>query len=355
MILTIFGYAKTGKTLLFNLLTDQHEEVSKFAASASEFHKAVVDIPDPRLQKLAQHFELPPVAAKIEYLDAGAISFGDVSNTTFIDLLRRADGLVHVARGFEDAEIFHPKESIDPIRDIHTMEEELKAADFLTIEKRLERLKTDLMKMKSKDLVEENELLHRLKEFLEAEKPLREFPFNSHEDLLVRGFKFLSQKPLLNIINSDETSYTTYLKEKSLPEKNKACLVFSGKIEQELLELEPEDREIFQREYGLENYQYIREIFITESYRLMNLISFFSVGKSEVRAWTIPQDNTALLAAGKIHQDIQQGFIRAEVIGSQEFFSCGGFGPAKEKGLLRLEGKDYQIKDGEIIYFRFNK
>ena len=235
------------------------------------------------------------------------------------------------------------------------MEEELKAADYLTIEKRLERLKVDLMKMRSKELVEENDLLLKLKDFLENAKPLREFPFNAHEDLLVRGFKFLSQKPILNIINGDENSYHTYLKEAAIPENNRACLVFSGKIEQELLELEPEDRDIFQKEYGLDNYQYIRNTFIKESYRLMNLISFFSVGKNEVRAWTIPDDNTAFLAAGKIHQDIQDGFIRAEVISSEEFFNCGGFGPAKEKGLLRLEGKEYQIKDGEIIYFRFNK
>ena len=166
MILTIFGYPKTGKTLLFNLLTDKKEELSKFSASVNEFHKAVVDVPDHRLKQLADFFSTPPVYAKIEYLDTGAVSFGDAKNTTFIDLIRRADGLVHMVRDFEDEEILHPKGSIDPVRDIRSMEEELITTDFLTVEKRIERVESDLKKIKQKELVEELELLKRINSHL---------------------------------------------------------------------------------------------------------------------------------------------------------------------------------------------
>jgi len=274
---------------------------------------------------------------------------------TFIDLLRRADGLVHMVRGFDDDEILHPLESIDPVRDIANMDNELKANDFLTVEKRLERLKIDVMKIKSKELVEELELMKRMNDFLEEGKPLREFPFTEPELKLIKGFKFLSLKPIINIINTDENHYQEYLKLKSDPADNATTQVFVGKIEQELLELDEEDREMFRDEYGLGDYQYIRDTFINTSYQLMNLLSFFTVGKDETKAWTIDKGNTAFIAAGKIHSDIQQGFIRAETIGWQEFLDSGSFNTAKEKGLLRLEGKEYVVKDGEIVHFRFNK
>jgi GTP-binding protein YchF len=354
MILTIFGYAKTGKTLLFNLLTEKKEKISKYSTASNEFHKAIVDVPDPRLQKLADFFETPPVFAKIEYLDAGAISLGEVKNSTFIDLLRRADGLVHLVRAFHDPEIIHPLETVDPARDMASMEDELKTIDFLTIEKRLEKLAVDIKKMKAKDLLEELELLKKLQVFLEQGKPLREYPFSEKEDLLVRGFKFLSAKPLLNLINADENTKKTFTALIRPVGHKKATALFAGKIEQELLELTAEERTVFQREYGLPDYRYIRDEFIKTSYGLMNLVSFFTVGKDETKAWTIENGSSAFIASGKIHSDIQKGFIRAEVIGWRDFLDCNGFAKAKEKGLLRLEGKDYSVKDGEIVHFRFN-
>ena len=354
MILTIFGYPKTGKTLLFNLLTEKHEKVSKFSTSSSEFHKAIVDVPDPRLTKLAAFHETPPVYAKIEFLDAGAISLGEVKSSTFIDLLRRADGLVHLVRAFADEEIVHPLGKIDPARDMAAMEEELKATDFLTVEKRLERLAVDVKKMKAKELQEELELLQKLKAFLESGKPLREYPFTEKEDLLVRGFKFLSAKPLLNLVNCDENTLKAYAGLASPTAHKKRTALFAGKIEQELLELAPEERPAFQQEYGLADYRYIRDEFIKASYALMNLISFFTVGKDETRAWTLEKGASAFVAAGKIHSDIQKGFIRAEVIPWKDFLDSEGFARAKEKGLLRLEGKEYVVQDGEIVHFRFN-
>jgi GTP-binding protein YchF len=354
MILTIFGYPKTGKTLLFNLLTEKKEKISKFSTPSNEFHKAIVDVPDARLKKLADFFTTPPVYAKIEFLDAGAISLGEVKNSTFIDLLRRADGLVHLVRAFHDPEIVHAQGAIDPARDIAAMEDELKTTDFLTIEKRLEKLALDIKKMKARELQEEFDLLQKLKVFLETGKPLREFPFTEKEDLLVRGFKFLSAKPLLNLINADENSMKTFAGLAAAVAHKKCTVLVAGKIEQELLELAPEERPMFQQEYGLADYRYLRDDFITTSYALMNLISFFTVGKDETKAWTIEKGASAFIASGKIHSDIQKGFIRAEVIAWQDFLACDGFTRAKEKGLLRLEGKEYVVRDGEIVHFRFN-
>jgi GTP-binding protein YchF len=354
MILTIFGYAKTGKTLLFNLLTEKKEKISKYSTTGSEFHKAIVDVPDPRLQQLASFFETPPVYAKIEFLDAGAISLGEVKNSTFIDLLRRADGLVHLVRAFQDPEILHPLQTIDPARDMAAMEDELKTIDFMTIEKRLERLEVDVKKLKAKELLEEQELLKRLQIFLEQGKPLRTFPFSEKEGLLVRGFKFLSAKPLLNLVNADENTIKTYGGLVRPVAERTTTALFAARIEQELLDLPAEERPDFQREYGLPDYRYIRDEFIKTSYGLMNLISFFTVGKDETKAWTIENGSSAFIASGKIHSDIQKGFIRAEVIGWREFLDCSGFAKAKEKGLLRLEGKEYIVRDGEIVHFRFN-
>lgn len=355
MILTIFGYPKTGKTLLFNLLTDQNVEISKFSATTQEFHKAVVDVPDERLKKCADYFNTPPVYAKIEYLDTGSIAFGESKNSTFIDLVRRGDGLVHVVRGFSDDEIIHINEEINPASDIEKIEEELRTVDYIGIEKRVEKLEHDRKKIKSKEIVEELDLFQRMLTFLEEGKPLREFDFLPHEAIIVKGFKFLSQKPIIHIINCDENSLEKHSELAQTPLNSSCTVMFCGKIETELLELDEEEREIFQEEYGLKNYKYIKDSLIKTSYDLMNLQSFFTVGSDETKAWTIEKECTAYNAAGKIHSDIQQGFIRAEVILWSEFLESGGFPQAKEKGLLRLEGKEYITKDGDIMHFRFNK
>lgn len=340
---------------MFNLLTDMKEKVSKFSTSVDEYHKAIVDVPDHRLEALAKFFKTPPVFAKIEFLDTGALAFGESKNVTFIDLLRRADGLVHVVRGFNDSEILHPLESVDPLRDIQNIEDELKTVDFISVEKRLEKLAVDVKKMKSKDLEEELELMTKFKAFLEEGKPLRQYPLTPNEERLIKGFKFLSQKPILNVINADETTYETYFKFEKEPVNNTAIQVFCAKIEQELLELDETERAVFQEEYGLKNYRYMRETFIKTSYKLLDLVSFFTVGEDETKAWTVNTKDNAYTAAGKIHSDIQQGFIRAETIDWKDFLDTGGFSQAKEKGLLRLEGKEYIVKDGEIMHFRFNK
>jgi hypothetical protein len=354
MILTIFGYPKTGKTLLFNLLTGQHEKVSKYAAAGNEFHKAVIDVPDERLAKLAASTSNPAVPAKIEYVDTGAMARGQVKDSTFLDLLRRADGLVHLVRGFSDRELPHPLGSVDPERDIRLMEEELLASDYVTITGKMEKLALDMKKMKAKELQEEHALLSRLHATLEQNTPLRHLSLSEKEDAALRGYQFLSQKPLFHLINADESTYSAYRALERPLAKKSLTMTFAGKIECELLDLAAEDRQAFQCEYGLESYCYLRAAFIQASYRLMDLISFFTIGKAETKAWTINRGSNAWTAAGKIHSDIQRGFVRAEVIGWQEFLASGGFAGAAKLGTLRLEGKEYVIADGEVIHFRFN-
>lgn len=355
MILTIFGYPKTGKTILFNLLTRQREIVSKFSSSHNELHKAVVDVPDSRLESLAAHFETPPVFAKIEYLDTGSMAYGEIKNSTFVDILRRGDGLVHIVRGFTDAEIPHPAGKVDPARDIAQMESELITVDFISLDKRREKLTAEMRRTGSRELKEELDLTLRLQAHLEAGHPLREFNLTEIEESRIRGFAFLSQKPLIHLINADEDNYRSFQELACPPERRRTVQVFCGRLETELLELDVEERAVFQSEYGLDDYHYIRDTFIQTSYELMNLASFFTVGHDETRAWTICRGDSAWVAAGKIHSDIQQGFIRAEVIPWNDFLSAGGFPQAKEAGKLRLEGKDYPVQDGEIVHFRFNK
>lgn len=337
------------------MLTGKEEEVSKFSTSTHEFHKAVLEVPDHRLTQLAEFNRTPPVYARIEFLDTGAVAFRESKNTTFIDLLRRADGLIHLVRGFEDPEILHTEGSVDPGRDIRAMEEELITLDFIAVEKRLEKLTADVGKIKSTALKEELEMFKLLKSFLEEGNPLREYNFNAKEESMIKGFTLLSLKPLITIVNADENTYEKYLELEQSPGKDTRTMVFCGKIEMELLELDVEDREVFQEEYGLKDYTYMRENFIRACYKLMNLISFFTIGKNETKAWPVKRSDTAYEAAGKVHTDIQQGFIRAETIDWKDFLDAKGFHGAKEKGLLRLEGKEYLVKDGEILQFRFNK
>jgi len=347
MILTIFGYPKTGKTTLFNLLTGQKEKVDKFSSSKEELHKAVVSVPDERLEKLNEFYNTKIKHAQIEYLDTGSLSFGEVKTSTFLDILRRSDGLVHVVRGFKDPEIVHPAGSVDPERDISSMEDELIISDIIMIEKRLEKIEKDLKRNKSKELETEKRILLKINEILEKNLPIREKELSEEEELFIRGFQFLSQKPIIHLVNLSEGDIP--LRESK---KNQIILSFYGKIEEEIMDLEEEERKVFLDEYGIK--ESIRDKFIKESYSLMNLISFFTVGEDEVRAWTIKRGSTAYEAAGKIHTDLQKGFIRAEVIYWEDFVRVGGFKKAKEQALLRLEGKDYIVKDGDIVHIRFN-
>jgi len=353
--LTLFGYPKTGKTTLFNLLSGAHVEVKAYEDGKREATQRTCPIPDIRLDRIAAlHPDKKKINAAFELFDLAGLSYGDVKNSIYLSALRKADGLIHVVRGFVDPQISHPRGIIRPQDDIHYMEEELMLTDLISITARLEKLEKDLHKAKSPEGEKEKELLTRFRAALEEGKAIRELAFSPAEEKTVRSFTFLSQKPLLHLVNVDETDIALI----GEPEKfNPAgrpgtdVLAFCGKIEAEIAELEGEEQTVFMAEYGL------RELSPPRIYRalpgLLRTISFLTIGKNEVRAWTVPAGSSAAQAAGAIHSDIEHGFIRAEVVSWSRLRELGSMQSAKDKGAIRLEGKDYIVQDGDVIYFRF--
>ncbi len=292
----------------------------------------------------------------MDYIDLAGASYGAIKETTFLNVLRKSEGLVHVVRAFNDPQIPHPKDRISPEADIRSMEAELILADLMLIENRLEKLEKELQRSKTSEGLQEKELLEKLKQLLEQDQAVREVDLSEAEDKLVRSFAFLSQKPLLHVINVDEENIDlikTPEKIAATNRKNTKIMAFCGKIELEIAELDDKEKTIFMQEYGLRELSVSR--FLKSSYELMNVITYFTIGKEEVKSWTIPRGSTALQAAGQIHSDIAAGFIRAEVIFWEKLMEKGGFQPARDSGDIRLEGKEYTVQDGDVIYFRFSK
>jgi len=353
---TLFGYPKAGKSTMFNVLTGAHAATSAFEAGKREAHEHVTPVPDARLDRLARLYpDRRKVAATVDIFDLAGISFGEVKTSVFLNALRQADALIHVVRGFRDDAVPHPKNRVAPAEDIRAMEEELILADLVAVEARLERLDKDLKKMKSPDGERERDLLLRGKSHLEAGRPLRTFAFHGDEEKLVRAFAFLSQKPLLHLLNADESEagrLADVERAAGAPGARTAVLACCGKIEAEIMEFEnPEDKAAFQSEYGLRELTPPR--FFSVLWGLLDQISFYTIGKDEVRAWPVRRETPAIRAAGAIHTDIEHGFIRAEVIGFEDLAAEGSWQLAKDKGRIRLEGKDYPVRDGDVVFFRF--
>jgi len=357
MNVALFGYPKTGKTTLFNLLTGAKIDVKSYEDGKKELNRRTCPVPDPRLDKVWSLYpEKKKIPATIEFIDLAGIAYGDVKSSSYLDYLRRADGLGHVVRGFFEAKIPHPKGKINPKDEILSMEEELVLVDMLSIESRLEKLEKELKSSKSPEGEKEKELLERLHSGLEEGIAIREISLALQEEKLIRSFAFLSQKPLIHMVNVDEKDILLIENPEEIyacQKKGIAVLAFCGKIEMEILELEKEEIEAFLSEYGLKKLS--AEKFLKVAYDLLKAITFFTIGKDEVKAWTIPQNTAALKAAGSIHSDLEKGFIRAEVIPWEELLQQGSFQTAKEKAAVRLEGKDYLVQDGDVIYFRFSK
>lgn len=357
MNFTIFGYPKTGKTTLFNLLTGAKIEVRSFDDGKKEPNLRTCSIPDHRLEQLSTLYpDKQKKPAQIDYIDLAGISFGQVKNETYISFLRKADGLAHVVRGFHDPQIPHPKDKISPQDDIQSMDDEMVLTDLISVESRLEKLETELKRGKTPENQKEKDLLVQLHQTLQEGKAIREVSLSSDQEKLMRSFAFLSQKPLFHLINLDEkdipllnTPEKIYAPEKKLT----SVLAFCGNIETEILEFEENDKTLFMQEYGMEELSASK--FLKASYDLLDVITFFTIGKEEVKAWTIKKETSALDAAGIIHTDIQKGFVRAEVIASEELLQHGSFQTARESASVRLEGKDYMVQDGDVIYFRFAK
>lgn len=354
----IIGLPQVGKTSLFQILTKAHLSAQAHA-NPREAHVGVAKVPDDRLDRLAALYNPKKLThASVEYVDVGAIGQDALKESAYIGHLRQVDALAHVVRVFEDPAIPHVGE-IDPLRDIKNVEFDLMVSDLGQIEKRLERLEKDLKKMKTPDLEKEFELLKKAKAHLETEKPLREMEMSPEDKKRIRGFMFLSEKPILYVLNIGESTelgkeleeaVTKYKITDIAARPNSGATAICGKVEAELAEMSDADAAEFLSSYGLKDSGLTR--LIRTTYTLLGLISFFTAGEDECRAWTIPAQTRAQEGAGAIHSDLEKHFIRAETIRWDQLLEAGSEANARAKGTLRLEGKDYIVQDGDVMHIR---
>ena len=351
----IIGLPLTGKTSLFRILTKARVESR---GAPNQPHVGIARVPDARLAKLAEVFKPKKITyATIEYVDIGGLQKDREKNSASLVPLREADALAHVVRLFEDPSVPHEAGSIDALRDIVSVDIELILNDLEQCAKRIERVEKDLKKKKDPLLEAELNVLNRCRLALEAETPLRELEFKPEEKKMLTGFMFLTQKPMLYVLNlGDEDApeinraVEKYHLEKLSGKPQTAVVPFCGKIEAELAELDDAEAAEMMRAYGLAESG--RDRLIQASYRLLGLISFLTCGEPECRAWTIERGMTAQEAAGAIHSDIQKNFIKADVVNWEELLKAGSFAAAREKAQVRLEGKEYIVQDGDVILFR---
>ena len=327
-------------------------------SAPNQAHVGIARVPDARVVKLSEAFKPKKTThATIEYVDVGGLQKDREKNSASLVPLREADALAHVVRLFENPAVPHEGGSLDPLRDIESVEIELMLNDLEQASRRLERVERDLKKRKDPLLETELHLLARCKEALESEKPLRELELKPEELKMLTGFSFLSRKPMLYVLNlgDEEAPEIDCVVEKhqlqTLASKQHTAIVpFCGKIEAELAELDDAEAAELMRAYGLSESG--RNRLIQATYRLLSLISFLTCSEPECRAWTIERGLTAQKAAGAIHSDIERGFIKAEVVNWENLIEAGGFPGARERGQVRLEGKEYVVQDGDVILFR---
>jgi GTP-binding protein YchF len=354
----IIGLPQVGKTSLFRILTKAHLSDQAYA-NPREAHIGVAKVPDDRLDRLAALFNPKKLAhASVEYVDVGAIGQEALKESSYIGHLRNVDALAHVVRAFEDPAIPHVGPT-DPLRDIKNVEFDLMVSDLGQIEKRQERLEKDLKKMRSADLEKESDLLKRARAHLESERPLREMEMTPEDKKRLRGFMFLSEKSILYVLNVGESTELgkelenvagRYKLTEVSSRPNAAVTAICGKVEAELAEMSDAEAAEFLSSYGLGESGLAR--LIRTTYALLGLISFFTVGEDECRAWTIPVHTRAVEAAGAIHSDLEKHFIRAETIGWDQLLDAGSEANARARGTLRLEGKDYIVRDGDVLHIR---
>jgi len=352
MKLGIIGLPQTGKTTLFNALTG-HNQPTNASAGRIEVHTAVVDVPDPRVDRLSEMYNPKKTTyAKVTYADiAGLDGSGQGSiSGQLLNHIAQMDGLIHVVRCFEDDNVAHASGSVNPSRDIAAMNGELLLNDLIAVERKLERLTEERKRGGTDKTVNARQtaLFERLHKILSEEKPLREIEFTADEKNQLSGFGLLTRKPMLILLNLGEDQAAPQVEtERPIP-----VVDLQGKLEMEISQLPAEDAEMFMAEYGITEPGLNKMIRV--SYDLLQLQSFFTVGDDEVRAWTLKRGANAHEAAGAIHTDLQKGFIRAEVVAYDDLISLGGMSEARGKGKLRLEGKQYLVQDGEIVHVRFN-
>lgn len=354
----IIGLPQVGKTSLFRILTKAPVSGSAHS-NPREAHVGVAKVPDHRLDKLAALYNPKKLThTSVDYVDVGAIGQDALKETAYIGHLRQVDALAHVVRAFGDPAIAHVGE-IDPLRDIKNVEFDLIVSDLGQVEKRLERLEKDLKKMKTAELEKEFELLKKAKTHLESEKPLREMEMTPEDKKRIRGFMFLSEKPILYVLNIGESTelgkdleeaVDKYKLTEIASRPNAGATAICGKVEAELSEMSDEEAAEFLSSYGLKESGLTR--LIRTTYKLLGLISFFTAGEDECRAWQVPAKSRAQEAAGAIHSDLEKHFIRAETIRWDQLLEAGSEANARAKGTLRLEGKDYIVQDGDVMHIR---
>lgn len=359
MKIGLIGLPMTGKTTIFNLLTNAAEDATG-ASGKAEANIGVAKVPDRRIDFLSSIYKpKKTVYATIEVTDIKGFSGGNKtkgSANPFLEAVRKVDALVHVVRAFRDENVVHVEGTIDPLRDIEAVNLELLFSDLSIIENRIGRIET--AKKITKDMSEELNVLNKCRECLENEKLINTLDLTEDEKQYLKTFQFLTERPQILVINLDEGQFKEgsyegkdkvmrYVEEKNIP-----LVEICAKTEYEIAQLDEEDRKLFMEDLGITETGISR--LATAMYNYLGLISFLTVGEDEVRAWPIKKGINAKAAGGKIHSDIERGFIRAEVVKYEDFENLGSMHKVKEKGLFRLEGKDYIVEDGDIINFRFN-
>ncbi|HKQ96325.1 MAG TPA: redox-regulated ATPase YchF [Candidatus Polarisedimenticolia bacterium] len=355
----LLGFPKVGKTSLFNILTGAGVAVDKYGGRG-QTNVGVAKVIDPRIDRLAQLYKPKKVTyAHFDLVDVLGVAKGEAAQSAPLAEMRNVDAIAHVVRAFHDPEIVHGEGSIDPARDVASMEMEMLLADLEVAQRRLEKLELNLRKAKNKDDEMELPVVRRCLEALEKETPIREIDLKPEETRRIRGYAFLTAKPLLVIVNLDEKAAAavgTVAADHGLAERagrpKTVVAGLSAKVEEEISRLDPEDAKAFLADLGLS--EPARDRVLHAAFGLLGLIQFLTAGEDECRAWTIKSGTRAQQAAGTIHSDIERGFIRAEVVAFDELLAAGGIAACRDKGTLRLEGKEYVVRDGDVINFRFN-
>lgn len=355
MRLGIIGLPQSGKTTIFNALTHGNAPVT-VSGGRIELRTAVIDVPDERVVRLESMFKpKKTIYAQVTYTDITGLEGGKEKSGIsgqLLNQLTQMDGLIHVVRCFENASVPHPEGSLDPLRDIGSMDAELMLNDMITVGRKLERLEDEKKRPNLSDRQKAERdiiLFERLSEALSRQIPLRDMEIEPEELKQLSGFGLLTMKPLLIILNLGDDQPVPDLE---YHHRLSSILPLQGRLEMDLAQLAPEEALLFMQEFSIERLGLDRVI--QKSYDLLGLQSFYTVGEDEVRAWTIRRGASALEAAGVIHTDLQKGFIRAEVVEYETLISLGGLNEARTQGRLRLEGKNYILKDGEIMHVRFN-